>query len=82
MTTQTKTQTYAEVIASGRAIGASRATDAQAMALFCESSIQILLGAVSPKLIWEGAMKKGLTFRELAALVSNDPRAAEDLMWL
>jgi hypothetical protein len=35
--------------------------DAALMASFLEGSAQLLLGAVSPKLIWEGAQAQGLT---------------------
>lgn len=76
------TQTYAQALAATRTTGTMQLTDPQHMALFCDSSIQILLGAVSPQLIWEGAQKKGLTVRELTKLIHEDPDAARDLMWL
>lgn len=62
--------------------GTMQLTDPQHMALFLDSSAQVLLGAVSPQLIWEGAQKKSLTTRELVALIHQDPDAARDLMWL
>jgi hypothetical protein len=74
-------QTYAQALNATRATG-TKLTDPQHMALFCDSSIQILLGAVSPQLIWEGAQKSGLTTRELVELVHEDPDAARDLQWL
>lgn len=72
---------YEEALAAGRAVGASKASDASTMALFCESAIQILCGAVSPKLIFEGAQKKGLTAVQLASLAGRDPNTAAELMW-
>jgi hypothetical protein len=59
----------------------SRCDDAALMASFCEHDIQILAGAVSPRLVWEGAQRKGMTTRELAALCHDDPRAIDTLQW-
>lgn len=56
--------------------------DAAAMAGFLEGSAQILLGAVSPKLMWEGAQHCGLTNIQVASLVSKFPAVAADLMWV
>lgn len=75
-------QTYTQALAATRSTGTMQLTDPQHMALFCDSSIQILLGAVSPQLIWEGAQKSGLTAQELTKLIHGDPDAARDLMWL
>jgi hypothetical protein len=75
-------QTYQEALAAGSRAGASKATDAEASALFLSGCAQTLLGAVSPKLIWEGTQKKHLTYLELARLVGQDPDAARDLMWV
>lgn len=77
-----KTSTYSAALKAADKAGAVQATDPQLMAMFCASSIQILLGAVSPQLIWEGAQKSGLTTRELTALIHDNPDAARDLMWL
>jgi hypothetical protein len=74
-------QTYAEALASGRKTGASRCTDQEATAMLLDGCAQILLGAVSPKLIWQGAMSRGMTQLEVAALIHDDPQAACDLMW-
>jgi hypothetical protein len=72
---------YQEALASGRKTGASRCTDAELMAGLLDGNAQILLGAVSPRLMWKGAMAKGLTSQELARLIHDDPQAACDLMW-
>lgn len=74
--------TYQEALKTAAETGIKHATDAQFMATFCAASIQILCGAVSPQLVWEGAQKKGLTTKELAELASTDPAAVEELMWL
>jgi hypothetical protein len=73
--------TYQQAVAAGRKAGAAHATDPELMAMFCESSIQILVGAVSPELVWEGAQARGLTTRDLAALALQGWRAVDDLQW-
>lgn len=75
------THAYYDALRDGRTAGASKASDEQVMALFLESSVQILLGAVSPKLIWEGAQRRRMTALELTRLIGTDPEAARDLMW-
>lgn len=74
--------TYDDALAEASRKGVARCGDAAAMASFCENTIQILVGAVSPRLVWEGARKKKMTFVELAELCNRDPRAVADLMWL
>jgi len=73
---------YRVALNRGRRVGAGRCDDAAAMALFLESCVQQLLGAVAPQLIWEGAQKEGLTFLELGKLCSSDPARVEKLQWL
>ena len=64
-----------------RKAGAAHCTDAELMASFCDGTAQLLIGAVSPRLVWEGAMSKGMTTKQLATLMHDDPIAAADLMW-
>lgn len=73
--------TYDEALAAGRTAGASHASDEAQMALFCDSSLQLLAGAVSPRLVWNGAQASGLTSMDLLRLVHADPSAVADLMW-
>lgn len=73
---------YSEALKAASKVGISAAADDQFMASFCDSSIQIPCGAVSPQLVWEGAQKKGLTTRELSRLATTDPSAVAELMWL
>lgn len=72
---------YEQTLAAARKVGAGCADDAGAMALFCEANIQLLCGAVSPRLVWEGAQRKGMTLLELGRLAGKDPMAVADLMW-
>lgn len=73
--------TYEKALAAGRKTGASKADDVQLMAMLLDSTARLLLGAVSPKLIFEGAQKKGMSSQELMKLVNDDPVAASELMW-
>jgi len=75
------TQTYEDALAKAETVGASHADDAGLMALFCENNLQIIVGAVAPKLVWEGAQRRGMTARELARLAGTDPIAVGELMW-
>ncbi|WP_405391043.1 hypothetical protein OG596_26240 [Streptomyces sp. NBC_01102] len=49
--------------------------------MFCAYNVQTLVGAVSPKLVFEGALKQGLAVHDLIALCANDPGAVHNLMW-
>jgi hypothetical protein len=62
--------------------GAARCDDAAAMAGFLDGCAQLLLGAVSPRMMWEGAQHTGLTNLEMAYLIHNSPAVAIDLMWI
>lgn len=73
---------YTAALKRARDKGVGRCDDAAAMAAFCEANLAILVGAVSPQLVWEGAQKKGLTFRELGRLAGTDTRAVDDLQWI
>lgn len=75
--------TYEDVLAQAKRVGASKASDEGVIALFCDSpALHLLCGAVSAKLVFEGARTKGLSAVEFAHLVNSDPKAVEDLMWL
>jgi hypothetical protein len=74
--------TYQEVLAEADRVGAANASDAGVMAQFCERNLQLLVGAASPQLVWEGAQKKGMTALELAKLAAKDFGAVHDLMWI
>lgn len=78
----TKTLTYEQALKAGRKVGASHADDPALMALLCEDTIQTLVGAVAPQLVWEGAQKVGLTSKELLALCNSNPIAVGELMWV
>lgn len=74
--------TYEQALAEAKTRGTSKCSDAAVMAQFCQANIHILVGAVSPQLVWEGAQKKGLTFLQFGRLCGKDPRTVEALQWL
>lgn len=73
---------YAAALAVCHAKGAAHAPNNALMAALCQDVIQTLVGAVHPQYVWEGAMKKGLTAKELLHLCRTDAFAVDDLQWL
>ncbi|GAA3108413.1 hypothetical protein ACFQ0X_43830 [Streptomyces rectiviolaceus] len=76
------TGTFATALALYRTKGAAHAPNHALMAGLCQDTIQTLVGAVSPQLVWEGAMKNGLTAKELLHLCNTDFMAVDDLQWI
>ena len=73
---------FATALIAGDKAGAVDSTDPQLMAAFCEDVMQILVGAFSPRLVWEGAQKAGMTALELHNLCAKkDLDALDDLQW-
>lgn len=70
-----------EALKRYKAAGASHADDAALMAAFCKHDLQLVVGAVSPRLVWDGAQSEGMTTSALAALAVSDPLAVSDLQW-
>ena len=73
---------YQQALKAAKKIGAAHAADEGVMAMFCATSLQTLVGAASPELVWAGARKQGMTARELACLATSDAAAVHDLMWV
>lgn len=76
------TGAYAAALKVARAKGAAHAPNDALMAGLCQDVVPILVGAVSPQLVWEGAIKKGLTAKELLNLCHTDFMAVDDLQWI
>jgi hypothetical protein len=74
--------TWEQALAEAKEKGTARCSAPALMAAFCEGDLQILIGAVAPQLVWEGAQKTGLTSKELLHLCNTDALAVSDLMWL
>lgn len=73
---------YHDALAAAKKVGSAHATDAGIMAQICDTSLQLLVGAAAPELVWNGAQKKGMTARQLLELANSDPAAVHELMWL
>lgn len=69
---------FAEELTAGWKIGPANATDAQNMAMFCDTTLQFLVGAFSPRLVWEGAQKAGLTTLQLLEICHRKDFATLD----
>jgi hypothetical protein len=73
---------FAAELTAGNQVGPANATEAQNMAMFCEDIMQLMVGAFSPRLVWEGAQKAGLTTLQLHRLChEKNLRAIDDLQW-
>lgn len=73
---------YKATLAAADKVGSACATDAGVMAQYCATTLQLMVGAASPELVWNGAQKKGMTALELARLAVEKPAAVHELMWL
>ncbi len=67
---------YAKALVSAHKTGLARCTEDEAMAGFCEV-LPYLVGAVSPRLVWEGAVSYGLTAADLQKIAHD-----RDYAWL
>jgi hypothetical protein len=72
---------YAKALAAATKAGARHTDDAGLMALFCADTLQHLVGAVSPQLVWEGAQRSGLSTADLRDLCATDFMAVDELQW-
>lgn len=52
------------------------------MASVLDASLPFTVGAVSPRLVWEGAQKSGLTTKQVLRMAVDDVMAVEALQWL
>lgn len=73
--------TYEQALAAADRKAAMQCTEAEHMAAICDTALQTMVGAASPKLVWEAAQKRGMTTKELVELCRTDPLAVHDLMW-
>ncbi|MFI6086049.1 hypothetical protein ACIBBB_34795 [Streptomyces sp. NPDC051217] len=72
---------YDKALAKAAMVGVRNADNASLMAGFCDGALQLAVGAVSPRLVWEGAQRRGMTAKELCRLAGKDPLAVAGLMW-
>lgn len=73
---------YTDALKRAKDQGVGQCDDAAAMAAFCDSTLQTLVGAVSPRLVWDGAQASGLTLTDLATMAATDAPSVHELMWV
>lgn len=71
---------YDQALKHGAKVGASKAEGDTMLALLCRTLAAV--HAINPRLVFEGAKKKGLTYKEVAKLGADDPVALGDLMFV
>jgi hypothetical protein len=74
--------TYEAALKRAKEKGVGQCDDAALMAHICKYNIPMLVGAVAPKLVWEGAQTKGLKTKELLEMARRDIMEVDDLQWL
>ena len=74
-------KTFKQALKDGNKVGAANSQGLDQMAQMIDTLCKIHVGC-NPKMIYEGAIKKGLTVRELTNLANHDPVAFGDLMFI
>ena len=71
---------YDQALKHGAKVGASRAVGESMLALTCAALAAV--HAINPRLVYDGAKKKALTYKDVYALAANDAVALGDLMFV
>jgi len=71
---------YDQALNHGAKVGASKAEGDSMLAMLCQSLAAV--HAINPRLVYEGAKKQRLTYKEVAKLSADDPVALGDLMFV
>jgi hypothetical protein len=69
---------YDQALKHGAKVGASKAEGESLLAMLCQSLAAV--HAINPRLVYEGARKSGLTYKDVPKLGADDPVALGDLM--
>ena len=69
-----------DALKHGAKVGASKAEGDTMLALLCRSLAAV--HAINSRLVYEGAKKRGLTYKDVSKLGANDPVALSDLMFV
>lgn len=72
---ENQAMTYERALAESRELGAVKCGDAAAIAGWCARLKFVMVCPGSPKLIWEGAQRAGLSPRQLMKMTYDDPVA-------
>ena len=71
---------YEQALKHGAMVGASKAEGECLLAMLCKTLAAV--HAINPRLVYGGAMKQGLTYKDVTKLGADDPVALGDLMFL
>jgi hypothetical protein len=71
--------TYQQALKASEKTGASKAEGKPLLAMLCQSLACV--HAISPALVYEGAVKKGIDAKALTKLAATNPVAVGDLMF-
>src|SRR5205809_1693329 len=71
---------YDQALKHGAKVEASKAEGDCLLAMLCKTLA--VVHAINPRLVYEGAKKQGLAYKDVAKLGANDPVALGDLMFL
>jgi hypothetical protein len=71
---------YDQALKHGAKVGASKAEGDTLLAMLCQSLAAV--HAINPRLVYDGAKKQGLTYKEVAELGADEPVALGDLMFV
>jgi hypothetical protein len=71
---------YDQALKHGAKVGASKAEGECLLAMLCKTLAAV--HAINPRLVYEGAKKRGLTYKDVSKLGANDPVALSDLMFV
>lgn len=72
---------YDKALTEAAERGTSHCSNTALTASICDGPLPVLVGAVSPRLVWEGAQRRGMTAKQLLLLAHRDPMAIEALQW-
>lgn len=71
--------TYEEALKEAKKTGLKNCSDHAAMAAWCENILPYVVGALSPRLVWEGAQKSGMSLKDLNNLAVHAPMSVVEM---
>jgi hypothetical protein len=71
---------YEQALKHGAKVGASKAEGDTLLAMLRQTLAAV--HAINPRLVYEGAKKMGLTYKDVSKLGADDPVALGDLMFV
>jgi hypothetical protein len=72
--------TYKEALKGEKKTGVKNCSEVEFLAGFCQT-LPLIVGAVSPELVFNGAVKRKLSAKDLSKMAIEAPQDVIDLMW-